>query len=351
MFLKLIKREKFMIKIFITFLTLITSMTFAAKADLPAPLNTGDVRIALVRQLSQGDFFQAYLSGVEQMSAALNINLQVFDAKGDPSLQADLMEQAINTKPDGIILQHGLTENMAPLAQKALDMGIKVVAFDVNVNNSNIPQIEQSDQLLAQLALDQAIKDNGESFNVGYVYVAGFAPLDRRDEKWKEYKNKYSGIKELAQFGAVNDSTAQTVADQGRAVILGNPEMNVIFAPYDEFAKGAKMAVDEAGKNTKIKIYSADISTADIQLMIEKDSAWVATAATNPAVVGKVSVRSLAMLIAGENPGASIIVPPTLITQKMLRDLKITNMEELGNNMPQFSMADVANPSWMPSTN
>jgi simple sugar transport system substrate-binding protein len=337
-------------RFFLIFLTLITSISFVAKADLPAPLNSGDVRIALVRQLSQGDFFQAYLSGVEQMSAALNINLQVFDAKGDPSLQADLMEQAINTKPDGIILQHGLTENMAPLAQKALDMGIKVVAFDVNVNNSMIPQIEQSDQLLAELALEQAIKDNGESFNAGYIYVAGFAPLDRRDEKWREYKDKYSGIKELAQFGAVNDSTAQTVADQGRAVILGNPSMNVIFAPYDEFAKGAKMAVDEAGKSGSIKIYGADISTADIQLMSENGSAWVATAATNPAVVGKVSVRALAMLIVGENPGANVIVPPTLITQKMLRDLNITNMEDLGNNMPQFSKADVANPSWMPST-
>ena len=76
-------------KIFIIFLTLITSLSFFAKADLPAPLNSGDVKIALVRQLSQGDFFQAYLSGVEQMSAALNINLQVIDAKVDPSLQAD----------------------------------------------------------------------------------------------------------------------------------------------------------------------------------------------------------------------------------------------------------------------
>ena len=127
--------------------------------------------------------------------------------------------------------------------------------------------------------------------------------------------------------------------------------MNVIFAPYDEFAKGAKMAVDEAGKNTMIKIYSADVSTADIQLMIEKDSAWVATAATNPAVVGKVSVRSVAMLIAGEDPGPNVIVPPTLITQKMLRDLNIGNMDDLGSNMPQFSSADVANPSWMPATN
>ena len=34
-------------------------------------------------------------------------------------------------------------------AQRAVDAGIKVVAFDVNVENEAIPQIEQSDYLLA----------------------------------------------------------------------------------------------------------------------------------------------------------------------------------------------------------
>ena len=67
-----------------------------------------------------------------------------------------------------------------------------------------------------------------------------------------------------------------------------------MFAPYDEFAKGVKIAVDEAGLSKDIKIYSADISTSDIAAMREPDSAWAATAATNPAVVGQVSVRALA---------------------------------------------------------
>ncbi len=43
------------------------AMAFASPAlaaDMPAPLdNPGDVKIALVRYLSTGDFFQAYLSG------------------------------------------------------------------------------------------------------------------------------------------------------------------------------------------------------------------------------------------------------------------------------------------------
>ena len=120
-----------------------------------------------------------------------------------------------------------------------------------------------------------------------------------------------------------------------------------MFAPYDEFAKGVKIAVDEAGMTSQVSIYSADISTADIQLMREPGSAWKATAATNPAVVGEVSVRALALLLAGEDPGASVIVPPTLITQAMLNDLDINNMEELGAKLPAFAHADVAVAPWM----
>jgi simple sugar transport system substrate-binding protein len=237
---------------------------------------------------------------------------------------------------------------MKEAAQRAVDAGIKVVAFDVNVENDKIPQVEQSDRDLARLALEQAIKDNGESFKAGYVYVAGIAPLDRRDETWKEFKKKYPGINEAAQFGTMDNPIANSVANQARSVISANPDITVMFAPYDEFAKGVKIAVDEAGLSSSVKIYSADISTSDIAAMRESGSAWAATAATNPAVVGQVSVRSLAMLLAGEDPGKQVIVPPTLITQKDLNDQDIKNMEELGTKLPQFAHADVAMPAWMP---
>lgn len=321
----------------------------AGAQDKPAPFdNPGDVEIALVRYLSTGDFFQAYLSGVEKQAEALGVNLRVLDSRQDAALQADMVDQAIALGVDGIIIQHGLTESMKEAAQRAVDAGIKVVAFDVNVENDAIPQIEQSDRDLARLALEQAIKDNGEEWKAGYVYVAGIAPLDRRDETWREFKEKYSGIEEVAQFGTLDNPIANSVANQARSVVTANPDIQVMFAPYDEFAKGVKIAVDEAGLSDSIKIYSADVSTADISAMREPGSAWVATAATNPAVVGEVSVRALAMLLAGEEPGKSVIVPPTLITQQSLNDGDIKNMDDLSAKMPQFAHADVAVPDWMP---
>jgi len=327
-----------------------TALATGAFADgAPKPFdNPGKVKIALVRYLSTGDFFQSYLSGVEAQAKALGVDLRVFDSRQDAALQADMVDQAIALGVNGIIIQHGLTESMKEAAARAVKAGIKVVAFDVNVDNKDIPQIEQSDRDLARLALEQAIKDNGESFKAGYVYVAGIAPLDRRNETWVGAKKKYPGIKEAAMFGTMDNPIANSVANQARSVLTAHPDITVMFAPYDEFAKGVKIAVDEASLSGKIKIYSADISTSDIAAMREPNSAWAATAATNPAVVGQVSVRALAMLLAGQDPGHNVVVPPTLITQAQLKSADIKNMEELAVKLPQFAHADVAVPSWIP---
>jgi len=320
-----------------------------AFAGMPAPLDEpGKVKIALVRFLSTGDFFQAYLGGVESQAQAIGVDLRVFDSRQDAALQADMVDQAIALGVDGIIIQHGLTESMKDAAQRAVEAGIKVVAFDVNVENPAIPQVEQSDYMLGKLALEQALKDNGNSFKAGYVYVPGIAPLDRRDKAWQEVKAANPGIDEVAVFGTLDNPIANSNANQARSVLQANSDITVMFAPYDEFAKGVKLAVDEAGLTDQIDIYSADVSTADISLMREPGSAWAATVATNPAVVGEVCVRSLAIMLTGGNPGRSVIVPPTLITQAFLNEQDIKNMEDLSSKMPQFAHADVSVPSWMP---
>ena len=306
------------------------------------------VKIALVRYLSTGDFFQFYLAGVTRQAEALGMELHVLDSRQDAALQAEMLQQAMNMQVDGIILQHGLTESLKEGAARAVSEGFKVVAFDVNADNPAIPQIEQNDHELARLSLEQAVKDNGESFKAGYVYVPGVAPLDRRDEMWQQIKKKYPGITEVAHWGTMNNPIANSVADQTAAVLRAHPDIKMIFAPFDEFAKGVKTAVDEAGLNKQIKIYSADVSTPDISAMVEPNSAWAATAATNSAVVGEVCVRALSLSLAGVDPGHDIFVPPALISQKMLLDNGIKNMEDLAAKVPQFAKADVAMAPWIP---
>jgi simple sugar transport system substrate-binding protein len=329
------------------------ALPFAARAagipGAPAPFDKGGVKVALISYLSAGDFFQAYQAGAEAQAKALGIDLRVFPGRQDAAEQRTQIEQAINLGVKAIVIDHGLPESLKDVAQKALDAGIKVVAFDVNLDNPKIPQIEQSDHELARRALEQAIKENGASFNAGYVYVAGFAPLDRRDEVWREVKAANPGIVEKVRIGAVNDTTAATVADQAKAALRAHPEITVFFAPYDEFARGVKLALNEIGLADKVKVYSADVSTADLGEITEPGSPWVATVATNPAVVGAVSVRAAALLLAGIDPGHNVVVTPVLLTQADLRAAGIHTVEDLNAKLPAFGQSSAATAAWIPT--
>lgn len=343
-----------MLRIFqaLTILFLLVALDQVLAAGLPGappPFDKGDVDIAIVGYQFSGDFPQAYLRGVERQAKALGARLHTLDARAQADNQRTQLEQAINLGVQGIIVQLGLAETLKDTVQKALDKGIKVVAFDVELALPGVIQIEQDHRELARLALRQALADNGDRFAAGYAFIPGFTPMELRDQVWSQIKREHPGVVEKARYGTLNAPIANSVADQASAALRANPDISVIFAPYDEFAKGSKIAVDEAGLNQKIKIYSADISTADIQAMKEPDSAWVATAAVNPEAAGAISVRALAAAIAGEHPGQRIQVPPTLVTREQLLDLNVNNVRQLAERLPAFAdKGQIVHPQWMP---
>ena len=327
---------------------LVSPVSAEGLAGAPAPFDKGGVEIAVVSFLGSGDWLQAFEAGTKRQAEALGVTLTLSQARNDNDTQRNLVEQAINRGVKGIIINNGRPEVLKDVAQKALDAGIKVVAYDVDLDNPAIPQIEQSDKDMARLVLEQAVKDKGDGFTAGAVYVAGFAPLDRRYAVFKDFVEKHK-LTEKAVWGVVNDSVPASVADQTKAVLRANPDISVIFTPWDEFAKGVKLATDELGVSDKVKIYGVDTSTADIQLMIEPDSAWVATAATNAAVVGEVAVRAVSLAIAGQDPGHSVLLQPTLVIRDDLVNNKIETIEDLQQKFPAFSASDAATASWIPA--
>lgn len=327
---------------------LVSSAQAEGLAGAPAPFDKGGVEIAVVSFLGSGDWLQAFEAGTKRQAEALGVTLTLSQARNDNDTQRNLVEQAINRGVKGIVINNGRPEVLKDVAQKALDAGIKVVAYDVDLDNPAIPQIEQSDKDMARLVLEQAVKDKGDGFTAGAVYVAGFAPLDRRYAVFKEFVDKHN-LTEKAVWGVVNDTVPASVADQTKAVLRANPDISVIFTPWDEFAKGVKLATDELGVSDKVKIYGVDTSTADIQLMIEPGSAWVATAATNAAVVGEVAVRAVSLAIAGQDPGHSVLLQPTLVTRDDLVNNNIETIEDLQQKFPAFSASDAATASWIPA--
>ncbi|MFF0580126.1 substrate-binding domain-containing protein [Streptosporangium saharense] len=337
-----------------------TATTAASSAAAPVPTASPTVpvppkfaqgvTVALVRQLSSGDYFEQWLAGAQAEAKALNVKLELSSGDGNNDKQALNLEQAVQRRADAIIVDHGFADTVQPAIRKAVAAGIPLVAFDVDPGTPEAVQLTQDDHEIASQGLGQLKADLGAGGEVVYVYVAGFAPLDRRNETWTRFKKDNPAIKQVAQIGVVNSSTASAVADQAKAALQANPGVKAIFAPYNEFAKGAALAVKELGLQDKVRIYGADVSTADIGVMTEPRSPWVATSATDPSNVGRVAVRAAALLVAGEKVERTLTVPPALITQKQLRDGGITGIEQLVQAVPGLNTPEIAKVPWAASS-
>ena len=315
----------------------------------PAPFDgSKKLHFAVIRQALEGEFLQMWQDGAQKQANLLGIKLTILGKNMDNQAQADFVYQAINMKVDGIILDHGLPETLQKPAADAVAAGIPVVAFEVDVNNPEINQITQDNYALGKASLEAMIKDYNEQANIGYIYFAGQLPLDKRNEAFTDLKKEFPNMKEIARSGTLESPFAVKNAEQVKAVLKTNPQINAYFAPFDEFAKGVVLALEEEGLTDKIKIYSVDITTQDIELMIKDGSPWAATAATSPRLIGALSVRALALKVAGEPIPHDILISPTLFTQSMLREAGVRNMEELEIKFPDFNKTTNMTASWMP---
>lgn len=320
-----------------------------ASATIPAPFNdtSKKVRIALVRELGGGSFFERYFAGVQSQAKELGIDILDSSAEGDEAKLLSNLENAINQKVDAIILDHGRGDAVRPYVQKALDAGIKVVAFDSAVNLPEVPEIEQDDLLIGQLAAHQLAVDAGGNAKVVYVNVNGFAPLEKRDRSWQDYKWRYPDLQEVAHIGKVTNSTSADTQAQFEAVIKSNPDATYVFAPYDEFAKGVTRAIEQAGLSDKYRVYGVDVNTEDIQELGKPGGAWKATVATDSYSVGRLAVRAAATLIAGEKVDRYLLVQPVLITQDFIIKNNIQDIDALVKALPALGESPLVWPDWL----
>ena len=300
------------------------------------------VSIALVRQLGAGDYYEQWLSGAKAEAKRLGVDLRVYDADGDNAKQALQVQQAAATKPAAIIVDHGFADSLKAPVKAAVAQDVPVVAFDVDTGDSAVTAVDQSDSKLAEAVTGRLVEDTGGKAEVIYAYVAGYAPLDKRDAVWKQVKKANPGLEQVAQVGVVNDSTAAQTADQVKAALQARPGVTAILAPYDEFAKGAVQAVRELKLQDRVKVYGADISNADIEAITADGSPWVATAATDPANVGAVTVRAADLRATDGAVDDAIEVPPALITQDVLREKRITTVPDLVKAFPDLSTPTIA---------
>ncbi|HZG84203.1 sugar ABC transporter substrate-binding protein [Paenibacillus sp.] len=325
----------------------------AAAVDVPAALaEKGDIKINVIRKIGGDDHTAQFLAGAKQEGESLGFTVDTFSANGDTAKFLDALDQAANGDYDGVVISHGDDPATVDAVKKLKEKGIEVVAFDSVGELSaveNVTLTSQDDEALAQYALDQLVKEQGEEAKIVYLWVDGFPPMVRRNNVYQATLEKYPNIKEVERFGVANANTSVETQNAVAAMLTKHPkgEIDAIFATWDAFAIGAARALIEAGR-TEIKIYGIDVSNADLQIMQEENSPWVATAAVDPKMIGAVNVRLLAKKLAGEETPPTYNLEAALIDQATLKQSsEPVNMVTLADIIPGWGTTDAFEEDWM----
>jgi simple sugar transport system substrate-binding protein len=151
----------------------------------------------------------------------------------------------------------------------------------------------------------------------------------------------------VGRWGTPQSPVATAIADQSTALFRAHSEISVVFAPWDEFAVApispwTRMG-SEANSASTAGIYRRRTSP---QCTSREGNALLARAAINPAVVGAVSVRIIAPLLAG-GPGQEKSRPARLGKPGFLLKGDIKTVQALEKTPPALAQSPGATAAWM----
>jgi ABC-type sugar transport system substrate-binding protein len=252
----------------------------------------------------------------DAMKAALKPGDEIIiqDAQGDQNKLMNDVTDMINQGCNVIMLSAINSEGVKATLEECKKAGVPVIAFNTAVK---FPELVKSTvvsdnvaagQLCAQ-ALAKAL--NGKGKVVEITYSTTEVCKNRQDGFEAELK-KYPDI-QIIQAKDVEKAKSDYSQPIMVDFINANPVIDGVFTINDPTARGAIAALKEAGRLAKTKVVAIDGSDEGKGFI--RAGEMVASAAQDPARIGKTSVELAYKILANETVDAKVIVPMSIITK------------------------------------
>lgn len=218
----------------------------------------------------------ANMNGWEMAAKALGMTVEILSPNWDPALQGQLVDQAINAKPDAIALIPVSAENATPLFRKITEAGIPAFGYNTLTTSDAMPYMiawtGPDDWAQMRDLADTLGEAMGGKGGVAYItHNVGTSPYYARTYgPITELKEKYPDIKtlDIQSPGFEAAKVKQVVADW---ITRFGDDLNAIFLADDSAqATGAIDAIKEAGR-TDIKVVAAGNSKTGQDLVKSGD--------------------------------------------------------------------------------
>jgi simple sugar transport system substrate-binding protein len=264
--------------------------------------------IAMVTHEQPGDsFWDKIRAGAQAAAKQEGITLK-YSNNNDAGQQATLVQNAIDSKVDGIAVTLAYADQVGPAAQKAAQAGIPTVAFNSGISDYQkygIGMYFGSDEDLAGQSAGQKMTAAGGGKAICVVQEQGSVALEAR---CAGVKKTFPNTENLQVNGADLPSVQQTIG----AKLQQDPSISYVVTLGAPIALAALQA--KTGANSKAKVVTFDLN-ADVAKDIQAGTIEFSID-QQPYVQGYMAVTSLWLSLTNGNDlggGKPVLTGPSFV--------------------------------------
>lgn len=280
-------------------------------------------KITLVLKIidSSNDFWSSFIQGAEMAAKEYGVTLTMSAPNAETKYEEQglLIEEAIESKPDAIVLVPAHYTETQKYAKKIEDAGIPLILGDSMMEEVEGSGVVATDNVEAGRKMGRYIAENFEDIqSIGIVgHVKGTSTATERELGLRE------GLGELEEKVAdvvFCDSDYRKAYLVTREMLERYPSINVIAGLNEYSSVGAARAVNELGLKGKIRMVGFDSSIKEVEYL--EDETFSAIVVQKPLNMGYLCVEKAVRLLNREkiskvvDSGSVLITKETMYTEE-----------------------------------
>ena len=285
--------------------------TEQASAPSAGKANTPHYTFAMITHAAPGDtFWDIIRAGATAAAAKDNVTLK-YSNNDDPTQQANLIQDAINSHVAGIAVTDPDPQAICPTIQKAKAAGIPVVMFNAGVSNwqqcGGMEYFGQ-DETIAGVAAGKRLAAAGAKHVLCVLQAQGQVQLEARCAGVKQGLGSEGTMTKLYVNGTDNSSMLSTMS----AKLAQDKSIDAVITLGAPVALVAINAISQA--NSQAKLYTFDTNAAEIAKIKSGAVQWAVD--QQPYLQGYESVDSLWLYLTNANVlggGQTVLTGPSFI--------------------------------------
>lgn len=266
----------------------------------------GEFVIGIASREITNDFNRDIVSNATAIIEAAGGKVVTTDAQADPQKHNENIENLINSGINGLIIQLGNAEQLAPIVAKANEKNIPVVTTAVGSPVAGaLTDINGDNPLMSVLSAEALLASINYTGDVYIVYVPGAPLLETRKRIFEAIAADFPNVILHEVPSEHNPTKVQTQIEE---ILTANPEKGSIagiYGTYDQLVSGANEAIRQAGRD-EIKVVGIDGDKIAFQMLFQEGSPFVATVVQDVPSIGVKAANILLGVMNGTIDPASV---------------------------------------------